>query len=597
VPLPPNISPYDEDGGFNDASIFQDRPNPLAVIEQNDNNHNSLATTNSLQIAAEPIENLNLRALGGIDYYQNRNFIYRSMKNATGDNNGGGLTIVNRRNRKWITNLTGDYSYQLNANHGFSALAGVEAQEKNTKVLRGSGSNFLNDELRVLQAASDRDDRDAASSDDNVTTLSGFAELSYDYKGKLYTSLNARRDASSIFGGDVRNANFASLGVSYVLSKERFFRDLSFLDFLKIKTSFGSTGNSRIGSYAAKGLYSVSSQNAYAGRIGLVPSTPQNTRLTWEKNYKFNAGLDATLFGRLDVLIEYYRNDIVDAISSIAIPHESGFTIGDVNAADMRNTGIEVTLGTTFFAEADLSWDFDVNAATNRNVVTELKLEDANISTISGIGYKVGEDVRTIYGVKYAGVNPETGEAQFELPDGTITENYSVASRLENRQKIGDGNPNVFGGFTNTLSYKNVSLTLVGEYSFGSDILVSNLYATDGRQISFNNQSINQLDRWQEPGDETNVPRLSQDAEPYSVSDRYIYNLDYVKFANATLRYTLPSGLANLLKVKRASAFVNCSNVGYIYFGDGPDDRNGAAEYRYRFPEARTITAGIDLTI
>lgn len=328
-----------------------------------------------------------------------------------------------------------------------------------------------------------------------------------------------------------------------------------------------------------------------------MPSTPQNTRLTWEKNYKFNAGLDATLFGRLDVLVEYYRNDIVDAISSIAIPRESGFTIGEVNAADMRNTGIELTLGTSFFADADVTWDLDVNAATNRNVVTELKLEDANISTDSGIGYKVGEDVRTIYGVKYAGVNPENGEALFELPDGTITENYNVASRLENRQKIGDGNPNVFGGFTNTVSYRNLSLTLVGEYSFGSDLLVSELYATDGRQISFNNQSINQLDRWQEPGDLTNVPRLSQDAEAYSVSNRYIYNLDYVQFANATLRYALPSGLANRLGVQRASAFVNCSNVGYVYFGDAPDDRNGAAEYRYRFPEARTITAGINLTI
>jgi TonB-linked SusC/RagA family outer membrane protein len=597
VPLPPNISPYEEDGSFNDNSIFQDRPNPLAVLEQNDNNHNSLATTNSLRLTVEPVDNLSLRALGGIDYYQNRNFIYRSKKNATGTDSGGGLTIVNRRNRKWITNLTGNYSFTLGESHAFSVLVGGEAQEKNTKVLRGSGTNFLNDELRVLQAAGSRTDRDAASSDDNVTTLSGFGELSYNYNGKFYTSLNARRDASSIFGGDVQNANFASLGVSYVLSKEALFENLSFLDLLKLKSSFGSTGNSRIGSYASKGLYSVSSQHSYAGRIGLVPSTPQNTRLTWEKNYKFNAGIDATLFDRLDVLVEYYRNDIVDAIASISIPHESGFTTGDVNAANMRNTGIEVTLGYSFFPEAALDWNLDVNAATNRNVVTKLKLDDPQISTVSGIGYKVGEDVRTIYGVKYAGVNPANGEALFELPDGTITEDYSVASKLENRQKIGNSNPDVFGGFTSTLSYNNFSLTLVGDYSFGSDILVSNLYATDGRQISFNNQSVDQLDRWQEPGDKTDVPRLSQDAEPYSVSDRYIYNLDYVKFASASLRYSLPSGLADRLSVKQASAFVTGTNIGYIYFGDAPNDQNGAAEYRYRFPEAQTITAGIDVTI
>ncbi len=597
VPLPPNISPYEEDGSFNDNSIFRDRPNPLAVLEQNDNNHNSLSTTNSLNLTVEPVDNLRLRALGGIDYYQNRNFVYRSKKNATGNDSGGGLTIVNRRNRKWITNLTGNYSYTLEDAHAFSVLIGGEAQEKNTKVLRGSGTDFQSDELRVLQAAGNRTDRDAASSDDNVTTLSGFGELSYSYNGKFFTSLNIRRDASSIFGGDVQNANFASVGVSYVLTKEPFFEDLSFLNVLKLKSSFGSTGNSRIGSYAAKGLYSVSSQNTYAGEVGLVPSTPQNTRLTWEKNYKYNAGLDATLFGKLDVLVEYYRNDIVDAIASISIPQESGFTTGDVNAADMRNTGIEVTLGYSFFPEADLNWDLNVNAATNRNVVTKLKLQDPQVSTVSGTGYKVGEDVRTIYGVKYAGVNPENGEALFELPDGTTTEDYSVASRLENRQKIGDGNPNVYGGFTSTLSYKGLSLTVVGDYSFGSDILVSNLYATDGRQISFNNQSVDQLDRWQEPGDNTDVPRLSQDAEPYSVSDRYIYNLDYIKLGNVSLRYTLPSGLADRLNVKGASVFANCTNIGYIHFGDAPDDRNGAAEYRYRFPEAQTFTAGIDVTI
>jgi TonB-linked SusC/RagA family outer membrane protein len=597
VPLPPNISPYDEDGSFNDASIFQDRPNPLAVLEQNDNNHNSLATTNSLRLSTEPMDDLRLRVLGGIDYYQNRNFIYRSKKNATGDNSGGGLTIVNRRNRKWITNATGNYSFSLGTAHGFSVLVGGEAQEKNTKVLRGSGTGFLNDDLRVLQAAAERTDRDAASSDDNVTTLSGFAEVSYNYKDKFHTSVNARRDASSIFGGDVRNANFASLGVSYVLTEEPFFNDLSFLNFLKLKSSFGSTGNSRIGSYAARGLYSVGSQNTYAGRIGLVPSTPQNTRLTWEKNYKINAGLEATLFERLELLVEYYRNDIVDAIASIGIPHESGFTTGDVNAADMRNTGIEVTLGYTFALGPDLRWHVDANAATNRNVVTELKLEDDQISTVSGIGYRVGEDVRTIYGVKYAGVDPETGEALFELPDGTITGDYSVASKIENRQKIGNTNPNVFGGFTSTISYKNLSLTLVGDYSFGSDIRVSNLYATDGRQISFNNQSVNQLDRWQEPGDQTDVPKLSEDADPYSVSDRYVYDLDYVKLANVSLEYTLPSGLAERLRVSEVSAYVNCTNVGYVYFGGAPAGRNGAEEYRYRFPEAQTFTAGINLTI
>lgn len=598
VPLPPNLSPYDENGDFNDAEIFQNRPNPLAVLEQNDNNHNSLATTNNLQLTAEPLDNWRLRALGGIDYYQNRNFIYLSRKNATGSNDGGELTIVNRRNRKWITNVTNNYSFRIGSRHGFSTLLGAEAQEKNTRLLRGTGNGFLNDDLRVLQGAANREDRDSRSSDENVSTLSGFGELSYNYNGIFYTSLNARRDASSIFGGDVRNANFASLGASYIFSELDAIESISWLDFFKLKGSFGSTGNSRIGSYAARGLYSVSSQNAYAGRPGLVPSSPQNTRLTWEKNYKVNAGIDATVLGRLDVLVEYYRNTIIDAISSISLPRESGFTTGEVNAVDMRNSGVELTLGYSFFPNREgVNWDVDVNAATNRNVITEVKLADNRISEGSGVAFRVDEDVRTLYGIRYAGVDPDNGEPLFRLPDGTITRDFSRASENENRGRIGSGNPNVFGGFSSTFSWKNVSVSVVGDYSFGSDILVDDLYATDGRQISFNNQSVNQLDRWQEPGDITDVPRLSEDNPPIGTSNKHVYNLDYIKWANATVRYTLPDRLADRVEAERVRAFVNASNIGYIYFGDGPPDRNGAEEFRFRFPEGRTITMGVDLRL
>jgi hypothetical protein len=396
----------------------------------------------------------------------------------------------------------------------------------------------------------------------------------------------------------VRNANFASLGVSYIFSELDAISSRSWLDFLKLKASFGSTGNSRIGSYASRGLYSVSSRNAYNGRPGLVPSDPENTRLTWEKNYKVNAGVDATVFGRLDVLVEYYRNTIIDAISSIALPRESGFATGEINAADMRNTGVEVTLGYSVFPNRDqLDWSIDINAATNRNLVTRLKQIDEQVSEVSGAGYRVGEDVRNIYGIRYAGVDPATGAPLYALPDGTITEDRNRATRIENFQKIGDGNPNVFGGFSSRVSWRNLSLSVVGDYSFGSETRVNTLYETDGAQIALLNQSVNQLDRWQEPGDRTDVPRLSDDAPPVDPSDRFLYDLDYIKWANATLRYTLPESLSRRVKADRVRAFVNASNIGYIYFGDTPPDRNGAAEYRYQFPEGRTITMGVDLRL
>ena len=267
---------------FNNADIFLDRPNPLAVLEQNDNNHNSLAT-NSLQVTAEPLDDWRLRVLGGIDYYQNRNFIYLSRKNATGDNDGGELTIVNRRNRKWITNLTSNYSFRIGSAHGFSTLIGAEAQEKNTRLLRGTGNGFLNDDLRVLQGAANREDRDSRSSDEYVSTLSGFGELSYNYNGIFFTSLNARRDASSIFGGDVRNANFASLGISYVFSELDAIKKISWLDSLKLKSSFGSTGNSRIGSYAARDSTPSARRTRTPGGPDSSPQRPKTRGLHGRK--------------------------------------------------------------------------------------------------------------------------------------------------------------------------------------------------------------------------------------------------------------------------------------------------------------------------
>lgn len=590
--FPPNISPYNADGSFNNSGFFETRPNPLATLEQNDNNHKSFATTNSVRLSYKPAASIQLRGLIGLDYYQNRHTIFLSGLNASGRNFGGRLSILDRQNFKWITNLTARWGTTLRNNHNLSALAGFEAQEQVTDLIRGSASGFPYDDLRILQVA---ENRESYSDNEVVTSISYFGELSYDFKQKFFISLNTRNDASSVFGGDVRRAFFASAGLSYNFHEEEFIKNISWIDLFKLRTSYGSTGNSRIGSYAARGLYGIDERFSYNGDPGIYPTTPANPDLTWERNLKFNTGLDIGLFDRMGLVIEYYRNDIKDAIAQIDVPYESGFTSGDVNAADFRNQGIELTLSYDIRRGENFNWTADFNLATNRNEITAVKLKQFDFNPNTGTGYRIGEDVRNIYGAFYTGVDPETGVALFLLNDGSLDSLYRVANDPEHIRRIGTTNPTLFGGFTNTLIYKNWQLSIITSYSFGADVLVSNFYETDGRQISFLNQSVNQLDRWQNPGDITNTPRLSLENEPYRLTNRYLYDDDFIRFENILLSYSFSNQLIRRIGLDKANVFIQCTNLGYIYFDDTPKDRNGVAEYKNRFPESRTFTAGITI--
>jgi TonB-dependent starch-binding outer membrane protein SusC len=591
--FPPNVSPYNPDGTFNESGFFEDRPNPLSVLAQNDNNHKGNAINASLRLNYAPVDNIRLTAFFGIDSYQNRHFLYESGRNATGRNANGRLSIVDRANFKWISNAQARWGTTF-GHHKVSTMVGGEIQEQITDLIRGNASNFPFDRLRTLQSAINAQ---SASSMEEIATVSSFGELSYDYKSKYFLSINTRADASSIFGGDVRRARFGSVGASWNASEEAFVRSLTFLDLLKFRASYGTTGNSKIGSYAARGLYRIETQYYYDGQGGAIPITAENLGLTWEKNFKLNTGMDMTLFKRYQVTLEYYQNDIKDAISIIPVPYESGFVSADVNAADMRNSGWEITLGTELMAKGKFRWSSDFNAATNRNIITQIKLDQNRISETTGIGYVVGQDVRTIYGVNYAGVDPATGKPIFYLPNGGITDNYTLARNPQDRVPIGTRNPKLFGGWTNSLSYGNFTFTLFSTYTTGSNILVSNFYETDGRQLSFLNQSVNQLDRWTTPGQITSVPRLHLSNYAYTNLSRYIYDNSHIKIENIMVNYRVPVSFLSRYRIHSCSAFAQMNNVHYFYFEKTPKGRNGIAEYRYQFPEGRTITLGLNISL
>jgi len=592
---PPNISPFNPDGTFNNSGRFENLPNPLAAVAQNDNEHRGLATNGNVNLQYLITPNLQVTGLAGIDYYQNTNQLYFSKFNASGFNRNGYLNIVNRQNMQWITNIRVRWGKRFDNGLQVSFLAGAEAQEQTTWIQRTQGQDFPYDDLRNIQNSLVRDGN---SSEEEVSTVSWFAESNLEWKDRYFVTVNSRSDASSIFGGDVRTGRFFSAGAGWLISQEEFYPFKGFIENMKLRGTYGTTGNSRIGSYAARGLYRIGSQYNYANQGGIFPITAENPLLTWEKNYKTDIGIELDFTDRLRLVLQYYQNDIKDAISTIDVPYESGFVNADINAADMRNSGWEVTLRTVNIRKENFEWSTNFNLSTNKNIITDLKLKESDIrGGNAGVGLVEGEDVRTIYGRQYAGVDPFNGKPLWQLPDGSLTDDFRLANEVENLQKIGTSNPAVFGGFINNFNYKNWSVSIITSYSIGSDIRINNLYETDGRQFAFNNQSKNLLDRWQQPGDWALIPRLHLQNQAILNASRFLYDNDHLKIENINLSYRFNTNTLRKLKLSAASIFAQVTNLTYFYFQNTPENRNGIEQYRFIFPEGRTWTAGLRISI
>ena len=595
----PNLSPYNEDGSFNFSAPFDKQMNPLAGLAQNENWSKTEYFNSSMQLKYRVTSELNLSSTFGVDYTFGRSFLFNSKQNGSGNVRNGYIRDVRRKNRKWINFTQLDYSKTINDIHKLSGLVGFQIDDTKASNLAGSESNLPFEKIRQLGMA-DKADSDIKNSELSTGAISYYARLSYSLDNKYNFSANFRRDASSVFGGDSQKENFASFGASWLLHKESFLSSLDYLDLLKLKVSYGKTGNSRIGSYAARGLYKYSTSDSYNGYIGANPSAAPNSHLSWEKNNKLNVGIDVGFFNRVSLGVEFYQNSIKDAIMSIQVPYESGFESISANVADMRNRGFELSVKAKNLTESELKWNTSFNISFNKNKVLRLanRMDKVSESTFSSTGIVEGRELGLIIGARVAGVDPDTGEQLWYLSDGTITTDSKKANEPENRVVIGNRNPDFQGGVTNNFSYKNFSFSFLISYDWGADIMLpysSSYTMSDGRQVLIQNQSVNILDRWQKPGDITDIPKLSLTAYPGKTTTRFMYDKSNISFKSLALTYNLPKHIAKKLKLEGISLSSNISNIWTWYKDDAEKGRNGIAEYRYTFPQARSFSFSLDV--
>lgn len=592
VALPPNLAPY-TNGTFTD---FLGVPNPLAVFEQNEDRDKGFDFIGNINASYKVTQHLSLSGTLGSNFYQNKQTKYYSALNATGSTANGRLQIYDRTYNSYIGFVQATYERTFKQ-HSFSFLAGTQFENQTTELLRGSGNNFTFDRLRVLGAAALTT---SSSSKSENATVSYYSSLGYDFSKKYYLNLNARIDKSSIFGGDKQVALNSSIGASWIVSKENFLLNNKALSYLKLRATFGSTGNSRIGNYSAKGLYNFGTGTGtlYNGNVAATPdgTAAPNPDLGWEKNYKFNLGLDFTLFGKVDVIAEYYNNRITDLISSSLVPYETGFTTISANTSITRNRGFELTLSSDVINHKNFTWNVAYNFGTNKNRLISFNKGFGSLYSPASdaAGLREGNSTSAIYGYRWAGVDSQTGMEMFYDNNGKLSTASEInALPITSTMVLGDRLPKFQGGLINNFNLFRFNFSFNILYSYGENKLINYIDEADGRNLQNRNQSVNLIDRWQKPGDITDISKLLINRTIVANSSRYLYDVSYLKLSNVSLSYKFTDRITNRLHLQNLSIFANATNLFYVYKDAGTKGRNGIAEKRFVTPETSAFTAGL----
>ena len=457
----------------------------------------------------------------------------------------------------------------------------------------------------------------------DYNTESWLSRAMYNYDEKYFGSISYMREASSKFDVSNRWGSFWSIGGGWLINKEKWFK-VSWIDELKLKASYGENGNDDIGDYRYITYYNITNSN---NSISLTPASLGNSKISWEKNGKFNVGADFSLFNnRIWGSIEYYSNKTTDMLSWFPLPPSYGYTGYYANVGNMKNTGVEVDLHADAIRTKDLTWNIYANITTNRNRITSLPAERKTME-VDGIGgytsgaYFYGEGVSryTYYTHKYAGVDPKTGEALYYKKvyavDDPATPNVNEALDA-NGQKIvksqttttkyseaddylcGDMLPKVYGGFGTSVSWKGFDFSVDLQYQLGGKVYDS-AYASLMGLSAGGAMSVDLENAWSATNTNTSVPRLQyNDSYMNSSSDRFLTSASYLTLQNMTLGYTLPKNLVTAVGLQKVRLYVVGDNLWTLSKRRGLDPRQsitGSNTNSY-YSSVRTVSGGITVT-
>ena len=575
------------------------------LINNYDVNTTSLRYIGNIYAEAEIISDLKFRTSWSLDYNHYDESEYWNNLTQLGANPTNGLaTSALTQNTTWINEQTLSYRKTLATHHTFGVLIGNTLQGNKQTTTSAQGTGFPSNAFKLISAAATRTSSQTST---KANLASFFGRVDYNYANKYFVEFSIRADGSSRFGTNHQFGYFPAIGAAWRLKEEDFLKQSDLISDLKLRASYGLTGNQNgITNFASKGLWSGGTgypdNTAGSDQPGIYPQQLSNPDLKWEKTKQVNVGADLGLLNdRIGIEVNLYQKNTTDALLQLPVNAISGFNSYYANSGEVRNRGYEVAINTFNIRNKHFTWQTSFNISGNDNKILSLPVPVTYYNR-DWVRLQQGYSMYSFWLYKQLYVDPQTGNAVFEdvNKDGQIT--------VADRQIMGSAIPKFFGGISNNFTYRGFDLGLAFSFQYGNDVYNLNRFFGEGGGTRDANRVLfaNQLNRWQKPGDITDVPRLTAYGNNYTLeqNSRFLEDGSFLKLSSLTFGYTIPKELTKRAGFQTVRVYFIGSNLLILKKYSGPDpEANVTALQNVQGldlgtpPQPRTVQFGINVTL
>lgn len=602
----PYVEAFEEDGTYARTGFVA---NVLAIEDLSVRELISRRTTGNIFAEYDIFSGLTLKTSFGTDLVQTEETIRDPDIVEAG---GYGYKRIIQDN-KWLNTTTLNYAPTLGDRHSLNVLLGGSYETSTINRIAVEGSGFVSDQLPNVASAATPTTTSADAAQWALT--SQFGRLNYRFNDRYIFEGALRRDGSSRFGSDNRYGVFWAVSGGWLLSEESFMQGADFLNLLKLSVSYGTSGNDRIGElnvfniqyYPSLGLYEAGPLGDYGGVPGIVPSQAANPNLQWEETAQLDISVNAALLNnRLTLDASYYVKQTDNLLLGVPLPYTTGFTDINRNVGSLENRGVDLLLSGDIMQKPNFTWNASLNLGYLHNEVTSLpddNQDDEGRNFVTGTSSQraiQGYSINNFYLIRWKGVNPQTGDAEWLTKDGEVTTNPAATDRVI----VGSAIPNWTGGLTNTFDYKGLELSFLFNFVSGNKVFRGGRRFTENPEGTFN-KSTDLLDYWQSPGDEAFFPALGSATAPLfdQRSTAQLEDGSFIRLRRVTLGYTLsPTLLSQTNVLRNARIYVSGQNLLTFSKTDLEPELNGLGtdplgqgEGFFTPPQARVITFGVTL--
>lgn len=599
---------YNEDGTFFNA---QSGNNVVAELSNTEMNQKGTSILGNVYAQMKFLNRFTLRSEFGVNNVYNKEFYYRSAVIEP----DAIATSVLSESRNWNTNNTLSYSNEF-GRHAVDVLVGMNATRNDYFANIINGETFPNPALKNPENAATQT---AEVGTTQFSFLSFLGRFNYRFNDKYLLGVNIRRDGSSRFGQGNRWGTFPAVSLGWIVSEEGFLSNSNTLTFLKLRASFGVTGNAEIGNFEYFGAFAT---NNYGDLPGITVQEIDNRSLGWESTKQYDIGMDLGLWeGRIEAGLDFYLKQTSDLLTEVDVSALSGVERVTSNVGSLENKGFDFSV-TTHNLKGKLKWVTNLNLAYNVNEITDLGDRDFIPGQTFGLGaVGVGQPVGARFLVPWGGIasedmaltvtDPETGnknEIMVKGGDELFINQFGELTNIydpNDQVFIGNPTPQWTGGLTNSFSYKNIDLSILVTFAAGHDLSnEEQLYQYGGIGYGWNMWS-NGVNRWQQPGDQTNIQRLRWAAPNRNwTSSRVVTSADFARLKDVTIGYNFPKAMLQRWRVDNVRVYAKGTNLAVLtnYEGWDPEyNRDGAGSVNQGkswlpSPQAMSVSFGLNVT-